>query len=1331
MRHIYILLLALLAAVPLAAQSDSTKTDTTRTFGVLTPADQYKRYLPNYSPASPNQSGFARYGDNRANLATGLIQETIPIYTIKSGDLEVPISLSCHMGGHRMNDRASFVGWGWTLQSGGSVSRQVQGLPDDQGSGGYLQNPVIVGRNLCSSSADYTYAKQIRDNQRDGEPDVFSFSYPQGSGGRFLLGQSGADPLIIPWMPIRVDDIYNGSAIVGFRIVDERGREYVFGGDGAYEQTTEINSRWTKTYLSNFHLTDYLSANSDNAISWTYTSGGSYYQEEKQYSVSMIGSAAGNPSNHFVNSQAETVTPTNVSTGATFRVPAKITYKNGEVDFVYSTGTRSDLANAKYLKEIHIYTYEAGAKTLLRKVLLHHSYFKNASGQNARLKLDSLSFLDAGGQTVEKYRFGYHSDSFSWNDTDSYRVKQDFFGFYNGKNNQSLIVPSSYNTGNNNVSIVYGGANRSTVSTFLKEGVLRKVTYPTGGFTLYDFEPHQYYDGSSNVLAGGLRVKEIANHGADGALAGYRRYVYGNGGIGKLPTNWLPSSVSVPKINYLWWQDAQSGSSATAAQYHFSGSGAVEQGSFDSSPVYYTSVTEYFEESGSALSNGRIEYDFSHTYDQITTTPTFKQLSIRPWKRGNLLEKRTYDGNSVLTAKETHTYAGLNESTVTKAAFIGNQHIFTGSYTAVAECPSGIVGKSGGGPYEVTHTTYGYQTGADRISTSTFMTDNVNYTQTFSYDDRLMPYTVTTSYGYSNKVRSSVSVYPTHSGYATDPVAQNMVARNMVGIALEQTETESFGGSAATYFKRRNVYGLFAGNNSRGLSNNILPKETWLDMTGGGLEKRVEFTAYDTDGNPLEYWVDGVPSAMAYGYGNELLIGRAERSTRAELVTALSAAGVDETDFGTTLLSTAQQNSLAGVRNALGDTRSLNWYSHIPHVGISQTVAPNGLLQTHVYDSFQRLRKTQDHQGRILDLYRYQYADGSGAPQVPSSLSWDTGRNTCSNAGGGTCTFQVFVTGIGTGAGVEFSTDNSNWYAANIGADGYQVSVPYSSGGSQNFWARPSDNPVGGKIFGTLSLCPPSAGPPAAPAIAISTGTLCSVGLSASGCGGTVNWSNGATGSSISVPTITSTAYTATCTTAGGTSGSSNSITVPVLPAGWTAADVGAPSGSCTQESSGSWTLKSSGVVDAGQSDSFHYVYKQITGDFTLTVKLADITNTEGDRSGIMIRNSLDPKAIDFAIFQDGNAFAGLNWRTTQGGDNGFKGFVELVIDQTWLRVQRSGGDLYYYYSTDGGTTWYHNMNLSPAFPVSLSLNSSLYVGLATWGGLHAATFTNLQIDTP
>lgn len=87
--------------------------------------------------------------------------------------------------------------------------------------------------------------------------------------------------------------------------------------------------------------------------------------------------------------------------------------------------------------------------------------------------------------------------------------------------------------------------------------------------------------------------------------------------------------------------------------------------------------------------------------------------------------------------------------------------------------------------------------------------------------------------------------------------------------------------------------------------------------------------------------------------------------------------------------------------------------------------------------------------------------------------------------------------------------------------------------------------------------------------------------------------------------------------------------------AGYTSADIGTPNVAGTGYfANGELVVKGSGKL-SGTSDNFHYVYKRLSGDGTITAKLDYITPVDNHAfSGIMIRESADPdsKAVALGI---------------------------------------------------------------------------------------------------
>lgn len=1041
-----VLLFAFISGTSLYAQTDSTKTDTSRVFTVN--ADEYKQYLPNYSPTSPNAAAFQKFGDYQVNLSNGLPSISIPLYEVQVGNLSLPIVLNYHAGGHPITELASWVGWGWNLDYGGMINRTVNGLADDINVSSYdryIDTPIIT-RNTCSVTTDHNFVQNVigttLGSSADVLPDLFTYSIP-GYSGKFQLGQNGASPLIIPWEPVSIDYALGAStAIDRFEIVSPQGTSYIFGkaSDNSLAADTTFGhtsgGSFNYSSISSWKLREVNSVNTNDYIKLDYQSDGQTSQNTLTSSISVTdeqGSFSVNLNQGYVS---RTVKAQNIHT---------ITYPNGEVEFIQNSGSdpgRADITTSHYLKEIKIYHYLGSTKTLLKTFSFEYSYFKDRLNLDGRLKLDQLLEISADQSDTLVHSFDYFTDSYSWvfransSNSENDQLKQDYNGYYNGQNNSSFITASSVqsNQGNGTITLSQGGANRNTNTSYLKEGILKRITYPTKGYTDFDFDYHRYKDDNgSTYYVGGLRLKSIESFSKDGTPSSFKRYEYEStdgADVGILTNQWSRSSFN---------QHSLSGYKAVPASgipYHantliFSGGATLQMGSIDGSTVHYPKVTEYFEESSSPLQNGKNVYEYSSYQDLVAFLNTYPINDMRPWLRGNLLSKKTYDSNNQLVASSTHTYSQLNNESRTNGAFVLSLNSGLQTSTCSSGKLDGYVGVSGYFP-EYSYTNYSNKTGASKMVETIVLNDSVSTTSLFSYDTNLFPDTTTTVFNYSSKERQMVSIYPTHNTYASDAVADSMISRNMTGIPLEQIESESFGGSPSNFFRRKNVYGFVTGANARGLSNNILPKETWVDLIGDGLEKRVDFISYDTDGNLLEYMVDSVSTALAYGYNNELLIGKAENTTRSALSSALSFAGVSEADFETTSLSNTQLNDLSTIRTSLGNTRPLTWYSHIPHVGISGIVSPKGIIQSFEYDDFQRLKQINDDDGNIDSYYQYHYAD-----TIPSGCDIDppvliaTQTDTCFvsiEASG--CSGTVNWNTGATGNSLQVTTGSVNSYSA-------------------------------------------------------------------------------------------------------------------------------------------------------------------------------------------------------------------------------------------------------------------------------------------------------------
>src|SRR5450432_4906554 len=86
--------------------------------------------MPKLTPPSPDAAGLGKYGAIPVDKSTGIPQISIPLYEIKTPRFTLPISLSYHASGIKVDEIASWVGCGWVLNAGGAITRSIVGFPD-------------------------------------------------------------------------------------------------------------------------------------------------------------------------------------------------------------------------------------------------------------------------------------------------------------------------------------------------------------------------------------------------------------------------------------------------------------------------------------------------------------------------------------------------------------------------------------------------------------------------------------------------------------------------------------------------------------------------------------------------------------------------------------------------------------------------------------------------------------------------------------------------------------------------------------------------------------------------------------------------------------------------------------------------------------------------------------------------------------------------------------------------------------------------------------------------------------------------------------------------
>jgi len=180
------------------------------------------------------------------------------------------------------------------------------------------------------------------------------------------------------------------------------------------------------------------------------------------------------------------------------------------------------------------------------------------------------------------------------------------------------------------------------------------------------------------------------------------------------------------------------------------------------------------------------------------------------------------------------------------------------------------------------------------------------------------------------------------------------------------------------------------------------------------------------------------------------------------------------------------------------------------------------------------------------------------------------------------------------------------------------------------------------------------------------------------------------------------------------------------VPAGWSSQDIGSvgQAGSASY-AGGTFTVSGSGSDIWGASDQFHFAYYSLSGNGSIVAKLTGQQNTDQwAKAGVMIRSSLAAdSAFMAAIGTPGNGVR-AQYRTAAAG-NALDAAGPATGAPVWLKVERSGGTVSAYSSTDG-VNWG-----SAIASANIAMGTTVYAGLAVTAhnntALSQVTFTDVS----
>lgn len=970
--------------------------------------NSYTPTFPNVKVTSPQATQFLRYGDVPVNVNSGVPEISIPIYTIKVGMLEIPITLSYHAGGIRVQDEASIVGLGWVLNAGGIITQKSSDIIDD--TPGY---PI-----LFKSSAEAEVAKQQACNLAPstnqtkweafthGCEEMGQFGLKISSDQYFYMfnGNSGvfrydlSDNILktVPYTPLKIIKGYNT-----FEITDTEGNIWFFE---KMESVTNNEGYCQPTY--EYYLKKIKVANIDQELIFNYEYGITYNKfvvsENVWLNVDRSGSGGcydcyNCNSSYFTNYNMHKERSLKTKLVNFRQILLKsITWKNLVVSFNY-VNDRIDHTPER-LDNVEIIVNNNIIKNFQ---LLNQNKYLGDNIRNHRMLLEGIQ------DNEKEYYFDYNEDIIpppyveqrSPVDFSTTNCHEDFWGYYNGGDSEYWIPFNWSQTFPFKFEREYLHFRESNPD-YTQFGILKVIHYPTGGRTEFEYEQNKSlyvyapdltnYENADNPIEyyfGGVRIKSIINYETENSLSPLtiKTYEYLNGG----PTLWITTEKFVEsKITGIFplkhpcaYNNVLYPSFSWITSVYDQGNGScysngsllgnqafnIDKASTAgfapitepvSQSVFYNNVVEYL---GNETQNtGKTEYVYENgDLNYLNSKYEFLWFE-KGIKTPRLISKNEYefkDGIYKIRKKMINSYK-LNYiapfitgvSIETTEALVNNDYEF-------------IFNQSGAVNFYERYNIHDILVEPsfwqlDSTVDSLFFDNGiVDVVTKYKYDinNRILNPTEKEVKNSNGKITTETYTFPFN--YNVEPYS-DMVINNILSPIVSQTE---YNGNGSKTIKNNYVK-----INSKFLIDNI---ENGIN---GNLEKRIQFHNYDSYCNPIFLSKDNATKIVyLWSYNGQYPIAEIQNATYTEVSNAIP--GFINYITGLSYPSDAVINSMSnGLRAGLPNAQ-VTTYTYKPLVGMTSMTDPRGVTTTYHYDDYNRLQYIKDKDNTIIQSFDYNY----------------------------------------------------------------------------------------------------------------------------------------------------------------------------------------------------------------------------------------------------------------------------------------------------------------------------------------------------------------------
>jgi YD repeat-containing protein len=970
-------------------------------------------YSQDFEPMkSPDVTAFMNSNYFPINETTGKAVINIPIYTVNLDGMKIPISLTYDSGGVKVNSSSSSVGLNWNLNAGGNIIKEVRDKEDVKIKvlSSSLSDAVYIGYGYLMHLFP-VLPHSIVEGLRDKQPDIYYVEAPNLStqfvhkkNGKALELNKSNNIIRSPFDPTSNNTFINlGTSFINknlkdkirFSITSNLGFVYEFN-DTEYSAVFPrsrslhcstnnfgcltddlVSPKWpldyseeniqkrlygpalygdfakwrgsSVTYFSSIHLTKITNPVSKKFVQYYFDD--NFIVDNNRRIEREMSKVEGLISQvnfeHDYNKE---------------KVLKKIVFPDGVVDFYYESN-RLDVRGGKILKKITVINNYG---ELLKTVVFNQDYFtsvENCTDNHCyRLRLNSITFLDKDNNVLPGYTFEYNTTKLP----KRFSVNQDFTGYYNGQSgiSNTMYSPKVYfkeNQGKHSYipfqfpgyTLEYGNANKNPNLTYSKSASLEKITYPTGGYTRFNYELNSFSFLNTSVATGGLRLQSQSMYNSNDQQIKRISYNYNgyngisSGGINKFPRYNKPlsynSSYTIPNYSQINNTKLEL-SNGTFISYEQVKSMELNNGVIINE---YTGVNDFPNETPTVpTSNYNIPDWLTFNINNGLSPIIFEDFSS---KRGKLISSKTYNNNNTLLKSIENYY----EYKVYESIQI-EESVLLGKYGSIRGDLSTSV------PHASFSTNNNSESTLLKKSLTTEYTDSGELTnEKVNVFNETNPFLRESQVKINNtETKKEVIYYPFDSEVSDLPFMEDLTNLNIITPIKKE------------YFSNDELLAINLTTYQDFDANKILPSKVSVSKGIHDLEVKSNFNKYDKRGNIIEYKKeDDITISILWGYDYQYKIAEI---LNADYDAVLAALNVNDIKYLQTKTNSQLETELSNLRNNLPNAH-VHSYIHTPGVGVLSITDPRGRKNSYEYDSFKRLISIKDHDGKVLTKNTYNY----------------------------------------------------------------------------------------------------------------------------------------------------------------------------------------------------------------------------------------------------------------------------------------------------------------------------------------------------------------------